>query len=475
MNYNYCFHAIVFLSLFISFVECQQFSFEETKLNNNNGETGIGERWAVLVAGSNTYSNYRHQADVCHAYQILKKGGLEDENIIVFMYDDIAFAGENPRPGIIINNPYGPDVYYGVPKDYTGENATADNLLGVILGNRRALTGGSGKVVDSGPDDTIFIYYADHGSPGCVSMPHGIPLYAKDLIHTLKKKYEANAYKSMVIYIEACESGSMFDGLLPNNWNIYAITAANPEEGSYAFYCDIEEYGTCLGDVFSISWMEDSDKHDMSQETLQQQYEVVKRRTGFDTPSRSHVMQYGDTSLGNQLLYTYIGRINPQITNRTFINRSLSVARKTVAVNQRDVELFYLRRKFENAREGSQQKIEVEKKLNSEISQRQYVDRGMNHIATSLFGQQNGLHLLEYVRPAGQPLVDDWDCLKMFVKIYEEKCGTLTTYGKKYTRAMANMCNFGIKEEHMNMASTKACSNEFSTPWSSLQDGVQHD
>ncbi len=56
------------------------------------------------------------QADVCHAYQILKKGGLKDENIIVFMYDDIAYDSENPYPGTIINNPLGSDVYHGVPK-----------------------------------------------------------------------------------------------------------------------------------------------------------------------------------------------------------------------------------------------------------------------------------------------------------------------------------------------------------------------
>lgn len=56
------------------------------------------------------------QADVCHAYQILKKGGLKDENIVVFMYDDIATSALNPRPGVIINSPKGEDVYAGVPK-----------------------------------------------------------------------------------------------------------------------------------------------------------------------------------------------------------------------------------------------------------------------------------------------------------------------------------------------------------------------
>lgn len=59
------------------------------------------------------------KADVCHAYQLLKKGGLKDENIVVFMYDDIATSPLNPRPGIIINHPQGEDVYAGVPKVFS--------------------------------------------------------------------------------------------------------------------------------------------------------------------------------------------------------------------------------------------------------------------------------------------------------------------------------------------------------------------
>jgi legumain len=46
----------------------------------------------------------------------MKKGGLRDENIVVFMFDDIANNSANPRPGVIINNPNGSDVYAGVPK-----------------------------------------------------------------------------------------------------------------------------------------------------------------------------------------------------------------------------------------------------------------------------------------------------------------------------------------------------------------------
>lgn len=113
------------------------------------------------------------------------------------MYDDIAYNEENPRPGVIINSPHGDDVYRGVPKvcivsnffsfdlevdfpfsdvvsfvwqDYVGDEVTAHNFFAVLLGNKTALTGGSGKVVDSGPDDRIFIYYTDHGGPGVLGL-----------------------------------------------------------------------------------------------------------------------------------------------------------------------------------------------------------------------------------------------------------------------------------------------------------------
>ena len=40
---------------------------------------------------------------------------------------------------------------------------------------------------------------------------------------------------------------------------VFATTAANTHESSYACYLD-EERNTYLGDVYSVKWMEDSDK-----------------------------------------------------------------------------------------------------------------------------------------------------------------------------------------------------------------------
>ncbi|GMH12406.1 hypothetical protein Nepgr_014247 [Nepenthes gracilis] len=432
------------------------------KPSTSNGKVE-GTRWAVLVAGSYGYWNYRHQANVCHAYQLLRRGGLKDENIIVFMFDDIAFNEENPRPGVIINRPDGSDVYNGVPKDYTGEDASVDNLFAVILGNKTALKGGSGKVLNSGPNDHIFIYYGDHGGPGILMMPTDEELYAHDLINVLKKKHSSGTYKSMVIYVEACESGSMFDGLLPKGLNIYATTAANPNESSYGYYCPgmypppPEVYNTCLGDLYSISWLEDSDLSNLRDETLRKQYEVVKRRTGYSSSSSSHVMQYGDINISKDKLFIYMGA-NPDNENSTSLGyRSTSPTTHPQAVNQRDASILYLNEKLRAAPEGTEKWVKAWNDFSKEMAHRSHVDRSVQAIGELVIGAKNAAEVMRAVRPQGQPLVDDWDCLKTLVDIYKHHCGSLSRYGIKHMRAFANMCNAGVGKDQMAWAAAKAC------------------
>ena len=82
-------------------------------------------------------------------------------------------------------------------------------------------------------------------------------------------------YKELVFYLEACESGSMFQGILDPTIGIYALTASNADESSWGTYCypdDIvngKHIGSCLGDLFSINWMEDTDKVDVKKESLE--------------------------------------------------------------------------------------------------------------------------------------------------------------------------------------------------------------
>jgi legumain len=132
--------------------------------------------WAVLVAGSDGFYNYRHQSDVFHAYQSLIKKGMSKDNIIVLAYDDIAKDKSNPFPGKIFNKPTykdaGVDVYEGVKIDYTGASVTPKVFMDVLTGNKTAVAGkGTGRVLESTSADNVFIFFSDHGATGLIAFP----------------------------------------------------------------------------------------------------------------------------------------------------------------------------------------------------------------------------------------------------------------------------------------------------------------
>lgn len=46
-----------------------------------------------------------------------------------------------------------------------------------------------------------------------------------------------------------------------------------------------------------------------------------------------------------------------------------------------------------------------------------HVDNSIELVGKLLFGSVNGIEMLKTVRAAGQPLVDNWDCLKSMVSV----------------------------------------------------------
>merc|ERR1711871_6317 len=101
----------------------------------------------------------------------------------------------------------------------------------------------------------------------------------------------------------------MFEKLLPANMNIYATTAANGKESSWGTYCPPQDkvndksVGSCLGDLYSVNWMEDSDqKAEQASETLKQQYSLVLKET-----NKSHVQEFGDISMSSDMIHLYQG------------------------------------------------------------------------------------------------------------------------------------------------------------------------
>jgi legumain len=99
----------------------------------------ITDHWALLVAGSSGFVNYRHQADVCHAYHLLLDQGIPENQIITMAFDDIVWDDENPVPGKLFNKQDGQDVYEGCKLDYSGKDVHAQNFIAIMKGDQESL------------------------------------------------------------------------------------------------------------------------------------------------------------------------------------------------------------------------------------------------------------------------------------------------------------------------------------------------
>lgn len=359
------------------------------------------DHWAVLVAGSNGYWNYRHQADICHAYHIMRKNGIPEDQIIVFAYDDIANHPQNPFPGKLFNKKDGDDVYEGCKIDYRGADVTPSKFLSILRGE------GDGKTLKSNSNSKVFINFSDHGAPGLIAFPSA-ELYARDLHKTIHEMHENKRYKEMTIYIEACESGSMFEDILEDNLNVYATTAADSHQSSWAYYCAPDDtvngvsIGSCLGDEYSIHWMEDSDSNEVCTRTLGDQIEHVRIET-----KNSQVQEFGDKLFRSQPIGNFQGICEAPSALKALLKslNHVHIPKKRFnSIDSRFAKMDYLYNKFKKT-----QSAEDAQALEKEIQSRLKIEQRFNNIR----GRTN----LQFKEK--QP-VKNYDCYRQMINVYKQ-------------------------------------------------------
>ncbi|XP_048026261.1 legumain-like [Megalobrama amblycephala] len=202
-----------------------------------------GKKWALLVAGSKGWDYYRHQANVCCAYQIIRKR-IPDEQIVVMMYDDIAQNPRNTSPGKIFSavTELG-DVYTGVPTDYTGKDVNPKNFLAALQGKTT-----SKKIIKSEKDDKIFIYMSTTGGRNTFAFPdHSLP--AADLIAAIESMFNNDKFSKMAIYMDSDYSATMFNDL-SHSKNVYAVSSCDEKSTNILSDKD-SSMGFFLSDQFS--------------------------------------------------------------------------------------------------------------------------------------------------------------------------------------------------------------------------------
>lgn len=189
-------------------------------------------KWAVVVAASTGWMNYRHQADALAFYQFLKEHGYDDEHIVLIMADDLANHPNNPHPGIVRRLPNGDNLYHDVEIDYLLSSLKPEDFQQILLGK-------GNSPLDTTAEDNILLFWSGHGTKGEWLWGEEDALSADRVSETIREMASEHRFRKMMCIIEACYSGSVakhcegIPGLL-------MLTAANGEETSKADYYNID-------------------------------------------------------------------------------------------------------------------------------------------------------------------------------------------------------------------------------------------
>ncbi|WP_293739341.1 C13 family peptidase [uncultured Parabacteroides sp.] len=201
---------------------------------NNSGEfdypvhTG---NWALLVASSKGWANYRHQADVLAIYQQLKQAGYTDDRIILIAEDDIADNVSNPNKGVMQVTIGGNNVYEQVEIDYRMSELQAKDILAILSGEKSERLP---VVIESTANDNVFVFWSGHGVPGALCWnDDAYGIMGDQLDETFRRMREKRSYRKLLMMVEACFSGGVMEQCR-NIPGMLFVTAANGDETSKA-------------------------------------------------------------------------------------------------------------------------------------------------------------------------------------------------------------------------------------------------
>ena len=215
----------------------------------------LSDQYAVLVQGSNGWSNYRHEADVLSIYQMLKAKGYSDDHIILVSADDCANASENIDKGAVRTDPNGKNLREGAVIDYRNADLTPQDICNILKGVK---TDKTPVVLPADAGQNVLFFWSGHGRSKAVNginemawrdLPTGQGMTADLLAQTLREMADNKQFRQVLVCLEPCYSANMGQALegIPG---VLAICSAGAYEQSFADSWS-NELGVWMCDRFS--------------------------------------------------------------------------------------------------------------------------------------------------------------------------------------------------------------------------------
>ena len=208
----------------------------------------LEDRYAVVMATSTGWNNYRHQADALDIYRMLRHAGYDDEHIVLVTEDDLADNPQNPYPGVVHVTPDGENLHANIVNDYQISRLTPADLGNILSGT---VTERTPQVVKGGKNTNVLFFWSGHGAyDGYINW--GADHVTDEQIYAILQGAQDN-FRKLLFVMETCYSGSIGENL-PDIPGLLMLTACAPGEKSHA---DVIDGNIYLSNAFTRVFREE--------------------------------------------------------------------------------------------------------------------------------------------------------------------------------------------------------------------------
>ena len=203
--------------------------------------------YALIIASSSGWSNYRHQANAYAMYDILLDYGMDKDKILMVAEDDLAEHNSNPYKGSLRLSDDGENIYLPDAADYKPSQISWSEFSEKMT---------AGEIPNFTPDSNsnLLVYWSGHGTQAGLNWLEST-VNTNKIAEMFAKLSGKNRFRKALLFIETCYSGNLGQSChtIPG---LLCITAANEDETSKADrYSPF--YGTWMSNSFSEVLLEE--------------------------------------------------------------------------------------------------------------------------------------------------------------------------------------------------------------------------
>ncbi|GMH72615.1 hypothetical protein TrRE_jg3011 [Triparma retinervis] len=184
---------------------------------------------ALIVSTSRYYFNYRHASNALSVYHTVKSLGVQDEDIVLMLADDMPCNSRNPAPSeIFTEKNHDLNLYSDSTEvDYRGSEVSVESFSRVLTGRHKPGTVPN-KKLHTTEDSDLLVYMTGHGGDEFLKFQDDEEIATDDLRDIFKEMRAKGRYGRILFIVDTCQAATLASKTRTPTPTTSTLTSASP-------------------------------------------------------------------------------------------------------------------------------------------------------------------------------------------------------------------------------------------------------